>query len=240
MGLETGNFISDLNDNWPVEEDGLNQSDDHHKLTKKTIKNTFPGSGGQGFNRAIVATEDELDTTVGVTSSIQAQLDALSALVAANTLGNTPVGGVIDYNGLIANIPNNWQLCDGTNGTQNLVDQFVFGTVTEAEIGDSGGSADAVLVSHTHTANHAHSASSDQIPPHDHDTDSSLNNTAGTTKFLLAQDGGSAPKKTELAGAFTPTITVNNQNVTTSNAGGSATNANLPPYVKLAKIQRMS
>ena len=40
-----------------------------------------------------------------------------------------------------------WYICDGNNGTPNLVDKFVRGGATS---GATGGSDDAVVVSHAH------------------------------------------------------------------------------------------
>jgi hypothetical protein len=49
-------------------------------------------------------------------------------------------------------IPTNWHLCDGTNGTPDLQDKFIVGKSTTKAINTTGGSADAVVVSHAHTA----------------------------------------------------------------------------------------
>ena len=40
---------------------------------------------------------------------------------------NIPVGGVIMWSGSVANIPTGWALCDGTNGTPDLRNNFVIG-----------------------------------------------------------------------------------------------------------------
>lgn len=38
-----------------------------------------------------------------------------------------PIGSIIMYNGTSSTIPNGWAICDGTNGTPNLIDRFVRG-----------------------------------------------------------------------------------------------------------------
>ena len=38
-----------------------------------------------------------------------------------------PSGSIILWGGNINNIPNGWQICDGTNGTPNLIDKFIIG-----------------------------------------------------------------------------------------------------------------
>ena len=46
MPVETGNYISDLNASYPGPSDSISSGDDHIRLTKKTIKNTFPNVDG--------------------------------------------------------------------------------------------------------------------------------------------------------------------------------------------------
>ena len=45
-----------------------------------------------------------------------------------------PVGTILSYNGSLSKIPNRWHLCDGTNGTPNLIGKFLEGTITDAGI----------------------------------------------------------------------------------------------------------
>jgi len=64
-----------------------------------------------------------------------------------------PVGMIVPWAGTAAEIPEGWALCDGNNGTPNLVGRFVIGGATG---GETGGSS-----THSHTintgGNHAHS-----------------------------------------------------------------------------------
>ncbi len=69
---------------------------------------------------------------------------------------NVPVGGIIMWSGTVASIPTGWALCDGTGTTPDLRGRFVVGhhpTNSDYDIADTGGSADAVVVEHTHTTN---------------------------------------------------------------------------------------
>lgn len=43
MGLETGTYINSLNSLWPLDGDGRKQGDDHIRLVKSTLLNTFSG-----------------------------------------------------------------------------------------------------------------------------------------------------------------------------------------------------
>ena len=63
-----------------------------------------------------------------------------------------PVGSIIMFNGQAADIPSGWAICDGTNGTPNLIDKFIKGS----NIAGSTGGASQVTLSVA------------QLPPHRH------------------------------------------------------------------------
>jgi len=56
------------------------------------------------------------------------------------------VGGIIMWHGLLANIPPEYALCDGTNGTPDLRDKFIVGSANGVDPGGGGGS-----INHNHT-----------------------------------------------------------------------------------------
>ena len=83
MALESGTYISDLVTSNPDGADGRNTVDNHLRLVKSTIKNTFPNITG-----AVTPTHTELNYVDGVTSAIQTQLDAKNDKAAVyGTLG---------------------------------------------------------------------------------------------------------------------------------------------------------
>tara|TARA_R110002020_G_scaffold195098_2_gene396085 strand:- start:4221 stop:5249 length:1029 start_codon:yes stop_codon:yes gene_type:complete len=43
MGIESGNFINDLNEDWPTATDNVSDGDNHLRLIKKVVKDSFPG-----------------------------------------------------------------------------------------------------------------------------------------------------------------------------------------------------
>ncbi|MCX6758958.1 MAG: hypothetical protein NT012_00070 [Candidatus Nealsonbacteria bacterium] len=78
--------------------------------------------------------------------------------------GGTPTGGIIMYSGawnfdgtgLGTGSLAGWALCNGNNGTPNLSDRFVMGTINSATLGATGGANSYTLTasqlpSHTHT-----------------------------------------------------------------------------------------
>lgn len=61
-----------------------------------------------------------------------------------------PAGVIVMWSGTLATIPSGWALCDGTNGTPNLTDRFIYGVSSGQNPGPTGGNA-----AHTHTVDPA-------------------------------------------------------------------------------------
>ena len=74
MALETATYISGLVAVNPLSTDPKSQGDDHLRLIKSVLLNSFPGVSG-----AVTATHTELNYVAGVTSGIQAQINAITA-----------------------------------------------------------------------------------------------------------------------------------------------------------------
>lgn len=161
-----------------------------------------------------------------------------------------PTGGIIMWSGSIASIPAGWFLCDGANGTPNLTNRFVVQAGGVYAAGSSGGSADAVLVSHTHaavsgtqSANHVHTGTTDVNGIHNHEYQETYF-AFGSGNINSGVDFGIRTQSTANAGSHNHTFTtqqnsanhVHDVNVTA--AGVSATNANIPPYYALAYIMK--
>ena len=133
-----------------------------------------------------------------------------------------PSGGIIIWSGSSATIPTGWVLCNGSNSTPDLRNRFVVGAGSTYAVDATGGSADAIVVSHTHTATVTD-------PGHLHTYNyPSLIGLAGGGNNLSAGGGSSTNTSTATTG-----ITVAN-----STAGSSGTNANLPPYYALCYIMK--
>ena len=143
-----------------------------------------------------------------------------------------PSGGIILWSGSTGSVPSGWYLCDGTNGTPDLRNSFIVGAGNTYAVGATGGTADAIVVSHTHTA-----TSSVTDPGHAHaSTAGNFVNTSGSgyngvradiTTYTLGQNANTATATTG--------ITVG---TTVATAGVSGTGQNLPPYYALAYIQK--
>jgi hypothetical protein len=65
MGLETSTYVDGLNTANPAATDGLAQADDHIRLIKTVLKNTFPNLTG-----AVTATQANLNNTTAIPSTL--------------------------------------------------------------------------------------------------------------------------------------------------------------------------
>ena len=80
-------------------------------------------------------------------------VDAIAPAMASGGGGGVPTGTIAMWSGAANAIPTGWTVCDGTNGTPDLRDRFVVGAGTLYSVDATGGSADAVVVEHSHTTN---------------------------------------------------------------------------------------
>lgn len=171
---------------------------------------------------------------------------ATTAFVASSSAASIPSGVIVMWSGSIAAIPSGWFICDGNNGTPNLRDRFVIGAGSAYAVGGTGGSKDAVVVSHTHTG--SVSGSTGSAGSHNHKVRGGAGGGGtdplyGDARNGLAGMNGNGPY--DLYGASNPIVESAGSHshsfsgsFTTSSTGSSGTNANLPPYYALAYIMK--
>lgn len=78
-----------------------------------------------------------------------------------------PIGSMIAYAGLLADIPTGWHICDGTNGTPDLTDSFVMGG-SQAQNGQTGGANSVTPSGSVSVSVNNHTLSNSQMPNHNH------------------------------------------------------------------------
>ena len=98
--------------------------------------------------RVISATSNRIRSTY-TTQEIDAKFSQITN--ATGQIPLIPVGLISLWSGTGTNIPSGWKLCDGHNGTPDLRDRFVVGAGSTYAVGATGGSANAIVVAHTHT-----------------------------------------------------------------------------------------
>jgi microcystin-dependent protein len=168
-------------------------------------------------------------TAAGGTNNTQI---ATTAFVTTAVAASFPAGGIIMWSGSVASIPSGWALCNGSNGTPDLRNRFVVGAGSTYAVDATGGSADAIVVSHTHTAT---SSSSVTDPGHAHNVDGAYGGGGNPGGSLNVDNPSGKNRATTTA---TTGITVATS-TTVASAGSSGTNANLPPYYALAYIIKL-
>ena len=154
---------------------------------------------------------------------------ASTAFVATAVAAAIPSGGIIIWSGSVASVPSGWYLCNGSNGTPDLRDRFVVGAGSTYAVAATGGSANAIVVSHNHTA-----TSTVTDPGHDHDTYPGN----GTVNIGTKVAGGELRGGTIVFNSTETETTGITVATTVASAGSSGTNANLPPYYALAYIMK--
>lgn len=176
-----------------------------------------------GFNYKLVLT-DANDVLIYTYDNIYGILGTIPT-----STSTVPSGMILLWSGSIGSIPAGYLLCDGTNGTPDLRNRFIVGSGSTYAVNATGGSADAIVVSHTHTA-----TSTVTDPGHTHTVSVANQGSQNGT----ASGGGSIP--TTAGSTLTTASNTTGITVATTNtsAGTSGTNANLPPYYSLAYIMK--
>lgn len=157
------------------------------------------------------------DTSAASTAFVQAALAAVYPII-------YPVGSI--YSSTVSTNPAT--LFGFGTWTAFGAGRVMIGNGGGFTAGATGGSADAIVVSHTHTATFTGTA----LPTHQHSLNARFIGGGGTGGGDLNKDYGTGAT-TDAVSAGTPAGTV-----TVDTAGASGTNANLPPYVVVYMWQR--
>jgi hypothetical protein len=158
-----------------------------------------------------------------------------------SAIGAALSGVIVMWSGTIATIPSGWVLCNGSNSTPDLRNRFIIGahsdsagvaytTITGSNT-QTGGSKDAVNVSHSHTATSTVTDPGHNHPPLSPATTFWGNNATATS----GSPGGGGEAASLTTGNRTTGISVA---TSLSTEGSSGTNANLPTYYALAFIMK--
>lgn len=179
-----------------------------------TVGGAFTCSGAAVFSSTVALGGSATATTPSTTD------DSTKVATTAFVRDIIPSGVIVMWSGSVASVPSGWFLCDGTNSTPDLRNRFIVGAGSTYAVNATGGSADAIVVSHTHTLTD---------PGHSH------GGVPVITRDVF--DAGPFNYNATFFSGFTNTSS-QTTGVTIASAGSSGTNANLPPYLALAYIMK--
>ena len=190
-------------------------------------------TGTDADNFAVGGNLTVTGTATGATPSVSD--DSTKFATTAFVRDIIPSGVIVMWSGTVATIPSGWYLCDGNNSTPDLRNKFVIAAnaddagVAKTSITGSatqtGGSKDAIVVSHTHTATVTDLG-------HKHTFPTRYDFTGGGSGFQSPYNGLGTNVNSD-----TTTVTTG-ISVSNSTTGSSGTNANLVPYYALAFIMK--
>jgi len=172
---------------------------------------------------------NDITITGGTISGISA-LGVSGTMTATSFVGSgmLPVGGIVIWSGSVGSIPTGFFLCDGSNGTPDLRNDFIIGAGGAYAVGATGGSNTITTVpAHTHTVsgttdtqtNHTHTTNMGEAGSHTHSavTSDPGNHTHTAPPGNVAASGGLI---------YTRDISAGNQVLSLLSAGAHSHNIN--------------
>lgn len=146
-------------------------------------------------------------------------------------LDNLPYGAIIMWKGVIDDIPKDWVLCNGENGTPDLRDKFIVSIGNNYTIGDMGG-LESVILTIAQMPSHNHNAFIEPAGEHSHNYSqpfvAGLYNKAGTDSYWV----GVRSDTTDSVGLHSHSISIDN-------TGEGQAHENRPPYYALYFIMKI-
>lgn len=189
----------------------------------------------------------------GVSLAQQAFGVAQEALTLAK-LGQVPIGGVMPFTGSTSDVPENWSLCDGSNGTPDLTDMFILGAGGNRQPGDVGGQ-EKVQLSVAEMPKHGHDVEVEEGGDHSHNATAqpSGEHSHPVPVFSGSPTGNGAPARggaedgtvgAKPSGSHGHNVDISDSGphshpATAKFSGGDQPHENMPPFYALALITRI-
>ena len=155
----------------------------------------------------------------------------------SNPLDAYPSGAIVWFHGSESDVPNGWEVCNGNNGTPNLIERFPRGVPDSAtDPGATGGNdsktlAVSQLPSHSHNDN---STADDGYHNHEFQTDRVLGSYTDPSDVVVEDHNSNSYERTQgmaSAGSHTHSVSVDN-------VGNDDPIENRPAYTDLIPIQK--
>ena len=152
MPLESANTIAQLDEQWPNGSDSVDRGDDHIRLIKSVMKNTFPGPTGNGFSTPVTVDPALLNDLAKTLN------DMKLAITNSQAIGNIifrddAVDPATLYPGTV------WMLLTG---------DACVALATAQNVGKTSGDNNPIVPVQLHS--HGAVFAGTPLPPHNHDT----------------------------------------------------------------------
>lgn len=137
-----------------------------------------------------------------------------------------PKGTIEMWSGTIATIPGGWAICDGNNGTPDLLDIFVRGVASGVTDPGAVGGLATVTLTNSQIAGHSHAASN---RVHEHRMNASTADGTGGIRFTETGDQDDQQNTTSNVPP--------SQNLIATGSNGP--HDNIPPFFTTAYIMKL-
>lgn len=148
---------------------------------------------------------------------------------------DAPPGLIVMWDEPLSEIPSGWAICDGNNGTPNLLDRFVQNVPdTSTDPGATGGSQSKTL-SKSQLAGHSHDASTGSTGSHNHRMGWAYEDTnahSGSGCDVVVNNSPAGPDSST-DGSHT------HKNPSIGNTGGGSSYDNRPRFYEIAYIMKL-
>lgn len=136
-----------------------------------------------------------------------------------------PIGSIIAWNS--NTIPDGWAVCDGNNGTPDLVDKFVYGAANDGQVRNTGGNS-----SHSHT-----NPKTNERATHNHTVLSASDPSGGGSISVTSGEGTTGASSSHNHSGSMSVTAAGNHNHTVGNTNSVS---HIPPHIKRIFIKRIA
>lgn len=142
-----------------------------------------------------------------------------------------PPGSIILWHGDVNQIPHGWELCDGSNGTPDLIGRFLRMTSSDTEVpGDTGG-ANELTLSTAQLPMHSHTGTTTTDGEHVHQYE-------GGGRMTESRSGSSRDSEGHAESGQQPAAGAHSHTFETDQTGKGEPIDNQPEHVTLIPIQK--
>ena len=202
------------------------------KITESSIESL------NGSHPLLFKVKDDTGLTIRQTGIEINELKATGFVDSTGTEIGVPKGAVVMWSGWLVDIPDGYYLCNGQNGTPDLVGKFLVGAGGLYNLGSTGGGSHSH--NHSHTVSKANTDKTLNLNNVSHTHEARINFDAeGVASSGGLQRGYSSKEYTSTSTGHDHSVSVgHNHNDTTTDTDTSNTIDNNPKYYRLAFIKK--